>query len=141
MCPWRFDCEATKYVKTNKQAVHENKCDYKLTNYSNLKAHKQAVHEDVKYDSDKCDFKATQCQYLKRHKQLVHEGVKYDYDKCDYKVTRCDNLKKHEQAVHKCVIYCVSCHPLTNNNWTVNHVYQSKELLNLCMILYSICDK
>ena len=50
-----------------------DKCDYKVTQQSNLLRHKQSKHEDVHYGCDQCN----------QHKQSKPEGVIYDCDQCD----------------------------------------------------------
>ena len=45
-----------------------------------------------------CEYQATTQGDLKRHKQAIHEGVKYACDQCEYHATDQRNLKKHKQS-------------------------------------------
>ena len=77
---------------------------------SNLKIHKEAVHEGIRYPCDQCEYSATQKQNLKKHKEIKHEGVLYPCDQCDYIASLEINLKQHKASVHEGIRYpCDMC--------------------------------
>ena len=47
-------------------------CDYKSIKLFNVKKHKAAVHDGVRYPCDQCDYKATETGHLKKHKRSKH---------------------------------------------------------------------
>ena len=49
---------------------------YPRTYQGDLKRHKKAIHEGVKYACNQCEYHATEQGNLKKHKQSIHEGVK-----------------------------------------------------------------
>ena len=42
---------------------------------NDLKRHKEAKHEGIRYPCDQCEFAATRISLLKRHKEAKHEGI------------------------------------------------------------------
>ena len=65
--------EAVPRVNTS-QVYHEcGQCDYKSTKLFNVKKHRAAVHEGVRYPCDQCDYKATETGHLKKHIRSRHQ--------------------------------------------------------------------
>jgi len=61
------------YQITSSETYHHcGKCDYKSTKLFNVKKHRAAVHDGVRYPCDKCDYKATETGHLKKHKRTRH---------------------------------------------------------------------
>ena len=52
-----------------------NHCAYQTAVQSNLKIHKQSIHEGVKYFCDQCEYQAGQKTNLKRHISTKHSLV------------------------------------------------------------------
>ena len=50
-------------------------CDYQTIRQKNLKPHKKAIHEKVKYSCDKCTFQTSWKKNLKDHKARKHSLI------------------------------------------------------------------
>ena len=57
--------------------------------------------EGMRHSCNQFDYQATKQSNLKTHKQSVHEGITYSCDKCNYQATKQSNLKRHEKSVHE----------------------------------------
>ena len=65
-----------------------------------LKKHKEAKHEGIRYPCDQCEFAATSMSNLKVHKEAKHEGIRYPCDECEYITAYAAELKKHKKSKH-----------------------------------------
>ena len=79
-----------------------NQCNYKATQQSNLKTHKQSKHEGVKYSCDECEYQEGFQSALKTHK---NEGAKCSCGECEYHAAFQSALKTHKQSKHEGVKY------------------------------------
>ena len=99
-------------VDTQKQSVESTqilpceKCDYSSVYPSNLKRHKNNVHdsENAKvFTCKKCDYSSKSTSGLKRHKSNVHDSESANVFSCEKCVYSCKlefNLKRHKNTVH-----------------------------------------
>ena len=122
-------------VDTQKQSAESTqilpceKCDYSSEFPSNLKRHKNNVHnsENAKvFTCKKCDYSSKNRSGLKRHKNNVHDSENaevFTCEKCDYSSKSRGGLKRHKNNVHDSenanVFTCEKC------------VYSSKLEFNL----------
>ena len=72
---------------------------YMATNQGQLKIHKLAIHEGVKYLCNQCEYQATQQTYFKTQKQVKHECKQ-----CEYQATQQTHLKTHKQSIHTYIL-------------------------------------
>ena len=87
-----------------------NSCDDHLSSKCSLRAHKESIHDKIRYECDICHKLFTQNEGLVKHKSIVHEGKKKDCDQCDYKGGSKTILKAHIAVVHEGVRYnCGMC--------------------------------
>ena len=52
--------------------VSPDRCSYTATTTGNLKVHKEAKHEGIRYPCDQCPYSSVQLGDLKRHKLRKH---------------------------------------------------------------------
>ena len=65
-----------------------------------FRAHRQSVHEGIKYPCDQCEYKATAMGSLRRHYNAIHSGHKYPCSECEHVSNTPANLKYHHNTVH-----------------------------------------
>ena len=69
---------------------------------TNLKYHKQAVHDKIKVKCDKCNKEFARKSKLRYHTRIVHEGfVPYECKDCGKTFNRSEYYKTHVLMVHK----------------------------------------
>ena len=61
---------------------------HKLDNCQSQPILPHVPHEGAKYPCDKCDYKATYMSNLRAHIKRKHEGVNYPCDQCNYIATQ-----------------------------------------------------
>ena len=52
-----------------------------------------------KYPCDSCEYKATEYWNLKSHIKAMHEGIKFDCDSCEKKFSNKSNLIRHNKSI------------------------------------------
>ena len=52
-----------------------DECVYQAKRRTILKAHKQAVHENIRYNCDDCEYQSTTTRYLEMHRKRKHGGI------------------------------------------------------------------
>ena len=52
-----------------------------------------------KYPCDSCEYKATDYWNLKSHIKAMHEGIKFDCDSCEKKFSNKSNLIRHNKSI------------------------------------------
>ena len=106
-------CGLTPELSMKVLYIHVTSANIWASQKTNLKRHKQSVHEGVKYPCNKCEYQATTKGALQRHQKSEHEGVKYSCNQCEYQAKEQDSLKRHQQSNHESVKYsCNHCeHP------------------------------
>ena len=79
-----------------------NKCDYSTPYPANMKVHRQAKHEDLRYPCLQCAYTATTEVNLRVHTRYIHTlGQNYLKCKvCSYATTFPGNLKTHTKGKH-----------------------------------------
>ncbi|KAL3276140.1 hypothetical protein HHI36_020859 [Cryptolaemus montrouzieri] len=129
-----------------------SKCEYQVTEKSDLREHIESVHSNLKeFKCIHCDYTAIRRGLLLQHKNEVHLGVKnYKCTKCDYQTSRRSEFKIHTNSVHlnirnhKCNIcdfstsrkYVLTKHLTTTHMKIKNHKcdycdYQASQMDNL----------
>merc|ERR1712129_435086 len=78
------------------------KCDYSTQYPGNMKVHRQAKHEDLRYPCLQCEYTATTQVNLQVHTRFKHtfgpNSLKCDI--CDYATTFPGNLATHKRGKH-----------------------------------------
>ena len=103
-------------LSAHKQSVHQgvkyacNQCEKQFTEQGSLKRHILSKHEGVKYPCDQCHYQTTTHSNLIVHIRSKHVGVKYACEQCDYRAAHRSNLTKHIEIKHEGVRYaCNQC--------------------------------
>ena len=90
----------------HKQGVHQgikfycDQCQQQFTQQITLNRHIQNKHEGVRYACNQCNHQAASQSSLKVHIRNKHEGIKYACDQCDYNASQKNNLKSHKVKKH-----------------------------------------
>ena len=66
------DSESYNFVENSNLNLSCDQCEYTATHISNLKRHKKARHDGVKFPCKHCDYKASYSHHLKTHKETKH---------------------------------------------------------------------
>ena len=69
----------------------KSKCDLCDKGYAreyNLRMHKLAKHQMVRFQCSQCDLSYTRPQSLSSHIKIVHEGKMVKCNQCDHKTTK-----------------------------------------------------
>ena len=94
-------------LKKHKEAKHEgirypcDQCEYSASQKGQLKSHKEAKHLGIRYPCDQCEYTTAYAVELRKHKEVKHEGIRYPCDQCAYIATRMDRLNKHKKTKHE----------------------------------------
>jgi len=114
MCPYRAKMKS--HLRAHRQSVHEgikypcDQCEYKATAMGSLRRHYNAIHSGLKYPCSECDHVSNTAANLKYHHNTVHMGLRFPCNHCDYKATTSSHLKKHKESVHEGIKYkCNEC--------------------------------
>ncbi len=121
-------CDTTK----SKPSFQCELCEYKTSKKSNLKRHKEQLHEVGDKMCEFCQFVTKRTDNLKRHIESKHKvdrrkpTVKESKtvtkgstilccDQCDYKTPKKDHLKRHTSSKHSNIHFpCRQCNFTTN---------------------------
>jgi len=114
LCPYRAKMKS--HLRAHRQSVHEgikypcDQCEYKATAMGSLRRHYNAIHSGLKYPCSECDHVSNTPANLKYHHNTVHMGLRFPCMHCDYKATTASHLKKHKESVHEGIKYkCNEC--------------------------------
>ena len=64
--------EKRNVPKSHENAYHCEQCDYKSEDVSNMRRHKKARHEGIKFPCDQCEYKSSYSHDLTKHKRNKH---------------------------------------------------------------------
>ena len=88
-------------IKTGTKLSECPLCSYKPVWHGDLKRHKAAEHDGLRYKCNKCDSEFRAKVNLRRHILGRHEGVNYKCSKCSYSTFVKTALKAHMKARHE----------------------------------------
>ena len=95
-----------------------NQCDKEFNDGSNLRIHKDAVHE-IKFKCNLCEKAFAAKRNLKLHIESIHKGVKYPCIECDKQFTHPTHLSVHVKSKHEKGYSCPDCGIVFSASYTL----------------------
>ena len=69
------DSESSALIENTDMTIECDQCDYITTTRSNLRRHKKAKHDGIKFPCTKCDYKASYSHNLQQHIACKHSKL------------------------------------------------------------------
>jgi len=104
------------------EKFHCQDCDYVTGRAKNLRRHRAARHEGIRYSCDMCDYSALWKGNLEEHKSTKHLGIRYNCDQCELSFTLRRNLRDHIKAKHGSIKSEHSCNICQFTTKTVEEI-------------------
>ena len=87
-------------LHTSGQIHNCDQCGFQTQNFTSLRRHVMAKHENIKHECHECNNVYTYAGDLKRHILSVHEGKRYQCDLCSHSSTQIGDLARHKRIKH-----------------------------------------
>ena len=70
------------------------------TKKSSTRGQYDESNSGIRYECNQCDYTASQQSNLKVHKQSIHEGIRHECSQCNYLATTKGHLRSHQKRIH-----------------------------------------